>query len=80
MIGKIGNQVGSVSSVMCLEKVKSMFVPLSVIELLTSDKYSRLYVRYVCTYGISTRTATYQGFSTRSRINIQILKCNNFHF
>lgn len=38
---------GSVSSVMCLEKVKSMVVPLSVVDLLTSDAQSRLNMSFM---------------------------------
>lgn len=38
---------GSVSSVMCLEKVKTMVVPPGVVDLFTSDTHSRLYVSFM---------------------------------
>lgn len=38
---------GSVSSVMCLEKVKTMVVPPDVVDLFTSDTHSRLYVSFM---------------------------------
>ena len=53
MIGKVGNE-GSVSSLMCLEKVKSMVVPPSVVELLTSDAQSTLYMSFMNLINVSS--------------------------
>lgn len=39
---------------MCLEKVKSMVVLLSVVDLLTSDAHSRLYISFMNSRNVSS--------------------------
>lgn len=45
---------GTVSSVMCIETVKSTMVPLSVVDLLMSDAQSRLNMSFMNLRNVST--------------------------
>ena len=62
---------GSVSSLMCLEKVKSMVVPPSVVELLTSDAQSTLNMSFMNLMNVSS-FFTFVLKSPQRRIGISV--------
>ena len=62
---------GSVSSLMCLEKIKSMVVPPSVVELLTSDAQSTLNMSFMNLMNVSS-FFTFVLKSPQRRIGISV--------